>query len=217
MAPWRRRAPEESSLGTSPNQAINCGGESKRESSPSSATSPTATITAVTLAALRTFTLDLSDALSVSKVAVNNERPQQFRTSAGKLHIAMREALPAGRADKLYRGEGDDKLTLNTQNTDIRVVLEQLSDQGGLNILASKNVGGTITASLRDVDAETALSAILKTAGLVWRHEDGIVYVGTPADFATLRYTRDTRCSAIGLIAGPESPPVTFASRGRFL
>ena len=31
----------------------------------------TATITAVTLAALRTFTLDLSDALTVTKVSVN--------------------------------------------------------------------------------------------------------------------------------------------------
>lgn len=58
----------------------------------------TATITAVTLAALRTFTLDLSDALSVTKVTVNDVRPQQFRTSAGKLHIALREALPAGAA-----------------------------------------------------------------------------------------------------------------------
>ncbi|HEX2214924.1 MAG TPA: M1 family metallopeptidase, partial [Mycobacterium sp.] len=58
----------------------------------------TATITAVTLAALRTFTLDLSDSLSVTKVTVNDARPQQFRTSAGKLHIALRAALPAGAA-----------------------------------------------------------------------------------------------------------------------
>jgi aminopeptidase N len=58
----------------------------------------TAIITAVTLAALRTFTLDLSDALSVTKVTVNNGRPQQFRTSAGKLHITLRDALPAGAA-----------------------------------------------------------------------------------------------------------------------
>ena len=41
-----------------------------------------ATITAVTLAALRTFTLDLSDALAVTKVSVNGRRPAQFRSSA---------------------------------------------------------------------------------------------------------------------------------------
>jgi aminopeptidase N len=57
-----------------------------------------ATITAVTLAALRTFTLDLSDALSVSKVTVNGKRPAQFRSSGGKLHIALSDALPAGAA-----------------------------------------------------------------------------------------------------------------------
>jgi aminopeptidase N len=57
-----------------------------------------ATITAVTLASLRTFTLDLSDALAVTKVSVNGKRPAQFRSSAHKLHIALPEALPAGAA-----------------------------------------------------------------------------------------------------------------------
>ena len=41
-----------------------------------------ATITAVTLAALRTFTLDLSDALSVAKVTVNGRRPAHFAAPA---------------------------------------------------------------------------------------------------------------------------------------
>ncbi|WP_102141711.1 M1 family metallopeptidase [Mycobacterium hubeiense] len=60
--------------------------------------SGTATITAVTLAALRTFTLDLSDALTVSKVSVNGRRPSQFSCAAGKLHIGLSSPLPAGAA-----------------------------------------------------------------------------------------------------------------------
>ncbi len=60
--------------------------------------SGTATITAATLAALRTFTLDLSNALAVSRVSVNGRRPAQFKSSNGKLHIALHEALPAGAA-----------------------------------------------------------------------------------------------------------------------
>ncbi len=60
--------------------------------------SGSATITAVTLAALHTFTLDLSDALTVSKVSVNGRRPAHFRSSSGKLHIVLQEALPAGAA-----------------------------------------------------------------------------------------------------------------------
>ena len=58
----------------------------------------TATITAATLASLRTFTLDLSEALSVSKVTVNGRRPSNFSASAGKLHITLSSPLPAGAA-----------------------------------------------------------------------------------------------------------------------
>lgn len=57
-----------------------------------------ATITAVTLAELKTFTLDLSAALSVAKVTVNGKRPAHYRASAGKLHITLAERLPAGAA-----------------------------------------------------------------------------------------------------------------------
>lgn len=58
----------------------------------------TATITAATLASLRTFTLDLSDALAVSKVSVNGRRPSSFHTSNGKLHVTLSSALPPGAA-----------------------------------------------------------------------------------------------------------------------
>lgn len=57
-----------------------------------------ATITAATLAALRTFSLDLSDALTVSKVTVNGRRPQGFSRSKGKLDITLGDVLPAGAA-----------------------------------------------------------------------------------------------------------------------
>ncbi|KAA0104138.1 M1 family metallopeptidase [Mycolicibacterium sp. P1-5] len=58
----------------------------------------TATITAATLASLKTFTLDLSDALSVSKVTVNGRRPSNFSASNGKLHVTLSAPLPAGAA-----------------------------------------------------------------------------------------------------------------------
>ncbi|BBY58022.1 M1 family metallopeptidase [Mycolicibacterium sarraceniae] len=57
-----------------------------------------ATITAATLASLKTFTLDLSDALAVTKVTVNGRRPANFSSSNGKLHIALAAPLPAGAA-----------------------------------------------------------------------------------------------------------------------
>lgn len=60
--------------------------------------SGTATITAVTLASLQSFTLDLADSLAVAKVTVNGRRPEHFATSAGKLRIRLAAALPAGSA-----------------------------------------------------------------------------------------------------------------------
>ena len=61
----------------------------------------TATITAVTLASLKTFSLDLSDALAVSKVSVNGRRPANFARSKGKLDVTLSSALPAGAALKI--------------------------------------------------------------------------------------------------------------------
>jgi aminopeptidase N len=60
--------------------------------------SGSADITAATLASLKTFTLDLSDAMTVSKVSVNGRRPASFRSSHGKLHVTLPSALPAGAA-----------------------------------------------------------------------------------------------------------------------
>lgn len=60
-----------------------------------------ASITAVTLASLKSFTLDLADTLTVSKVTVNGRRPANFRHSGGKLHVTLSSALPAGAAMSL--------------------------------------------------------------------------------------------------------------------
>jgi len=58
----------------------------------------TATITAVALASLQTFTLDLADGMGVSKVTVNGRRPAIFAASDGKLRIRLNSPLPAGSA-----------------------------------------------------------------------------------------------------------------------
>ena len=58
----------------------------------------TATITAVTLASLKNFTLDLAATLTVSKVTVNGRRPAHFATSSGKLRIRLDAPLRAGSA-----------------------------------------------------------------------------------------------------------------------
>ncbi|CQA01237.1 Probable peptidase M1%2C membrane alanine aminopeptidase [Mycobacteroides abscessus] len=54
----------------------------------------TANITAVTLATIKEFTLDLADTLGVSKVTVNGRRPTHFGHRAGKITIKLASAIP---------------------------------------------------------------------------------------------------------------------------
>jgi type IV pilus assembly protein PilQ len=98
--------------------------------------------------------------------------------------------IPESRAD-VRRAEGDDGLSINIQNTDLRAVLETISRETGLNIIASKNVTGAVTANLNGVDIETALSAILKSTGYIAGREGNIIYVGLPTDLAQMNQSQD--------------------------
>jgi type IV pilus assembly protein PilQ len=88
-------------------------------------------------------------------------------------------------------GEGDDNLSIHIQDSDLRDVLQLLSEQGGLNILPSANVQGKVPASLTGVDVDTALDAILRSTGYVARRDGRFVYVGTPQDFKQMEQSMD--------------------------
>ncbi len=106
--------------------------------------------------------------------------------------IPSKTPLPAEQSRaKVSPGEGDQGLTINIQESNIREVLDLLSAQG-LNILASPNVQGTVSASLHDVTVEEALHAILKSSGLIARPEGDFIYVGTAADFVQMDQSVDT-------------------------
>lgn len=98
---------------------------------------------------------------------------------------------PKARIVPTHPGEGDGRLSINLQDADIREVLELLSAQGNLNILASNTVQGKVTASLNGVDLDSALDAILRSTGLVARREGKFIYVGTPQDFEAIEQTLD--------------------------
>lgn len=70
-------------------------------------------------------------------------------------------------------------LLIEIDNEEIRTVLTILARQAGVNILVSKSVQGTITATLRDLDFSAALQAILRATGYVARQYDGYIFVGT--------------------------------------
>ena len=88
-------------------------------------------------------------------------------------------------------GEGDDRLSLTIPGEDINKVLQMLSVQGDLNILASRNVQGTVSASLKNVKIETALDAILKSTGFIWWRDGRFIHVGTPQDRIAMQQAAD--------------------------
>lgn len=101
--------------------------------------------------------------------------------------------VPAKSRNQITRvgADGDDQLSIHIQDSDIREVLELLSEQGGLNILASNSVQGKVSAALSRVDIDTALAAILRSTGYVARREGKFIYVGTTADFQSMEKALD--------------------------
>jgi type IV pilus assembly protein PilQ len=103
----------------------------------------------------------------------------------------VRMSEPRARIVPSHPGEGDGRLSINLQDADVREVLELLSAQGNLNILASNSVQGKITAVLNGVDLNSALDAILRTSGLVARREGNFIYVGSPQEFEQIEQMLD--------------------------
>lgn len=85
----------------------------------------------------------------------------------------------------------NDKLTLIFQDSDIKAVLNAIGTEAGLNILTSESVSGLVSATLTDVEIETALNAVLRSRGLVSRREGNIVYVGTHQELHFVQHGGD--------------------------
>jgi type IV pilus assembly protein PilQ len=101
-------------------------------------------------------------------------------------------AEPRSTITRSGRAAGDDALTITIRDEDIRTVLDLLSQQGNLNILASANVKGTVSATLSNVDVLGALDAILKSSGYRAKREGAFLFVGTAADFEAMENAMDT-------------------------
>ncbi len=87
-------------------------------------------------------------------------------------------------------GTPSAKVIIEVDNEEIRNVLAMLGRQLGANVLVSRSVQGTITATLRDVDLESALEALLRVSGFVARRFDNYIFVGTEEECERLEQTR---------------------------
>ena len=66
-------------------------------------------------------------------------------------------------------------VSLDVQSADVRDVLRLLAETGGVNILASGEVQGTMTVRLVDVPWEQALDAVLQLTGLAQERQGHII------------------------------------------
>ncbi len=76
----------------------------------------------------------------------------------------------------------DDKsgnITLDFKDADIQNVLRVLAYKSGINIVAGKEVVGTVTIRLVDVPWEQALAVILNTYGFAYERDGNIITVST--------------------------------------
>lgn len=73
----------------------------------------------------------------------------------------------------------DGTFTGYYQDTDLRVVLRQLSMLFRTNIVASKDVSGRVTVTLYDVTFEEALDSVLKSSGLGYVKKGKFIYIHT--------------------------------------
>jgi len=81
-------------------------------------------------------------------------------------------------------------ISLDVQGTDVRDVLRLLAETGGINILASGEVQGTITVRLVDVPWEQALEAVLKLTGLAQERQGNVILVAPAERFRSARAER---------------------------
>jgi len=82
---------------------------------------------------------------------------------------------------KIGRGEiaksEKGKLNISFKNADIRNVLRLISEKSGINIIASKEVTGSVTVSLENVEWDDALPAILSAYDYGYERKGDIITV----------------------------------------
>ena len=75
--------------------------------------------------------------------------------------------------------ENDNTVTLDFKDADIQNVLRVLAYKSGVNIVAGKEVVGTVTIRLVDVPWDQALDVILSTYGFAYERQGNIITVAT--------------------------------------
>jgi p-aminobenzoyl-glutamate transporter AbgT len=70
-------------------------------------------------------------------------------------------------------------VTIQQQNADLRAVLQQIANSGGMSLLVSENTQGTITLFLESLPWRKALDVVLELSNLMVEERGGVLVVRT--------------------------------------
>jgi type IV pilus assembly protein PilQ len=89
-------------------------------------------------------------------------------------------------------GGGGELISLDVQGADINTVLRTLSEFSGRNIVCNKEVKGAVSVRLKGVPWRNALDMILRTQGLSYVEEQGIIRVATATELQNEEIDKQT-------------------------
>ncbi|MBM3999715.1 MAG: hypothetical protein FJ297_09290 [Planctomycetes bacterium] len=97
---------------------------------------------------------------------------------------------PASPAPATIVPGAGDRFSITVRQAPIGEVLEMIGQQSGLSIIASPTTAGSISATLNDVDAQTAIEILVRNAGLAFQREGNVVYVGSAQELENASISR---------------------------
>ncbi|TIC83449.1 type IV pilus secretin family protein [Crenobacter intestini] len=104
---------------------------------------------------------------------------RQLVVEVRKLSREQANAALAAQDKPAYKG---DKLSLNFQNVDVRVVLQTLAEFAGFNLVTGDSVSGNVTLVLKNVPWDQALELVLQQKGLAKRQVGNVIRVAPQAE-----------------------------------
>ncbi len=93
---------------------------------------------------------------------------------------AIKAATNPKKPTKTFSGK---TVSLDFQDIEVRTVLQILSKEAGMNIVASDSVGGKMTLALKDVPWDQALDLILAARDLVQEKQGNIIRIETRKEY----------------------------------
>lgn len=125
--------------------------------------------------------------------AEEGDAPKSDLFDSGKPAVTPAPAeKPVGSSDDIPDGQtvkagAFGEIDLHVKDLDVSTVLQLLSIQSKRNIIATKEVAGSVTADLYGVDFYDALDAILHANGFGYREKGKFIYVYTAKELAEIQ------------------------------